>query len=46
MSKNKWMVRFYDFDGNRVRAIFRTKRDANEFRKKWGIKASARRVDY
>lgn len=46
MSKNKWMVRFTDFDGNRVREFFRTKREANEFRAKRGIKAAARRVDY
>lgn len=46
MSANKWMVRFTDFDGNRVRAIFRMKREANEFRAAHGIKATASRVDY
>ena len=46
MSKRKWMVRFTDRDGARYRTYFATKREANEFRKEYGIKASVRRVDY
>ena len=45
MSKNKWMVR-YVYNGVRLRCYFGTKREANEWRKEYGIKASARRVDY
>lgn len=46
MSKQKWMIRLTSRAGNRVRVFFPTKREANEFRAKRGIKATARRVDY
>ena len=45
MANTRWMVR-HVVNGARVRTYFPTKKAADDFRKRWGIDAKARRADW